>query len=155
MIRIYGMIVGLLLVAVLLLGMPHPGSAAFFGKSVFSDVGDAMRDADNARDGYHKHRSGRNAARYERAWYDSEDRLEEVRVRRMSRETKASAHEVQRMRESGRSWKDICDRYRIGAQKMGYGHKGPHGYDRDHDRDLQRRLYKKDHHPGKGKGKGH
>ena len=151
MARKYGMIGGLLLVGVLLLGMPNPGSAAIFGKSVFSDIGDAMRDADHARERYHQHRSGRDANRYEREWYAREDRLEEVRVHRMSREAKISPREVQKMRENGRSWKDISDRHRIDAHKMGYGHKGPHGFDRDHDRDLQRHLYKKGH-PGKGKG---
>jgi len=149
MMRKYGVISALLLVGALLLGMPNPGFAAH-GPSVFSDVGDAIRDADHAREKYHQHRSGRDAARYEREWYDREQKLEEVRVHRMSREAKMSSHEVQKQRAGGHSWKDICDRYRIDAHKMGYGHKGPHGYDRDHDRDLQHHLYKKRHHPGKG-----
>ena len=151
MVRKYWMIGGLLLVCVLLLGMPNPGSAAIFGKSVFSDVDSAMRDADHAREKYHQHRSGRDSQRYEREWYDRESKLEDVRIHRMSRETKSSSHEIRKMRENGRSWKDISDRHRIDARKMGYGHKGPHGYDRDHDHNLQRHLYKKGH-PGKGKG---
>ena len=151
MARKYGVIAGLLLATVLFLGMPNPVFAAKFGKSVFSDIGDAMHDADRARERYDQHRSGRDAHRYEREWYTREDKLEEVRVHRMSREAKISPHDIKRMREGGRSWKDISDRYRIDAHKIGYGHRGPHGYDRDHDHDLQRYLYKKGY-PGKGKG---
>ena len=147
MARKYGVIGGLLLVCALLLGMPQSGSAALFGKSAYSDIEDAMRDADRARDKYQEHRKGRDADRYEREWYDRENKLEETRIHRMSRESKASPHEVRKMRESGRSWKDISDRYRVDAHKMGWGHKGPHGYDRDNDRDLYRHLY---HNKGKG-----
>ena len=145
MVHKYGVIGGLLLVGLLLLGMPNPSSAALFGKSVFSDVGDALHSANNAREKYHKHRSGKDAHRYEREWLDQESKLESVRIHRMSREAKISSHEVQRMREHGRSWKDISDHHRIDPHKMGYGHKGPHGYERDHDHDLQRHLYKKGH----------
>jgi hypothetical protein len=144
------MIGAILLGGLLLLGMPDPSAAALFGKSVFSDVGSALRDADNAREKYDKHRSGRDANRYEREWHDQEKKLEEVRVHRMSRETKSSSAEIRRLRENGRSWKDISDHHRIDAHKMGYGHKGPRGFDRDHDHELQRHLYKHGH-PGKGK----
>jgi len=146
--RKYGVMGGLLLVCVLLLGMPKPGYTALFGKSVYSDIEDAIRDADRARDKYHEHRKGRDADRYEREWIDRENRLEQTRIERMSRETKASSHELRKMRENGRSWKELSDRYRIDAHKMGCGHKGPHGYDRDNDRDLYRHLYK-------NHGKGH
>ncbi|MDR2695014.1 MAG: hypothetical protein LBC79_01355 [Deltaproteobacteria bacterium] len=148
MVRMYGVIGGLLLVCALLLGMPEPASTALFGQSAFSDIGDALRDADHARDRYQEHRKGRDADRYEREWIAREHRLEDTRIERMARETRASSHEVRKMRESGRSWKDVSDRYRIDPRKMGYGHKGPRGYDRDHDRDLYRQLYKK-------QGKGH
>ena len=148
MARMYGVIGGLLLVCVLLLGMPKPASTALFGPSVFSDVGDALRDADHARDRYHEHRKGRDTARYEREWIDREHKLEQTRIERMSREARTAPHDIRKMREHGRSWKEISDRYRIDAHKMGYGHKGPHGYNRDHDRDLYHQLYKK-------KGKGH
>ena len=151
MARKYGVIAGLLLAGLVLLGIPNPGSAAMFGKSTFSDVGDALHAADNAREKYDKHRSGRDANRYEREWYDRENRLEEVRVHRMSREAKTSPAEIRKMRENGRNWKEVSDRHRVDAHKMGYGHKGPHGYDRDHDHALQRHLYKHGH-PGKGKG---
>jgi len=143
MVRKYGMIGGLLLVGVLLLGIPNTSSAALFGKSVFSDVDDAMRAADNARDKYDHNRSGRDADRYERKWRDSEEKLEEVRVKRMAKEGKIPPREVQRMREDGRSWRDVSDRYRVDARKMGCGQNGPRGYDRDNDRDLHRYLYKK------------
>ena len=137
----------LLLVCALLLGMPTPASAAIFGHSVFSDIGDALRDADRARDKYHEHRRGRDADRYEREWLAREYKLEDARIERMSREARTSPHEIRKMRENGRNWKDISNRYRVDAHKMGYGHKGPHGYDRDNDRDLYRHLYK---HRGKG-----
>ena len=150
MVRKYGVIGGLLLVGVLLLGMSSPSSAAF-GKEFFSDVGDALHDADKARERYHKHRSGREAAHFEREWHEREYKLEDARIHRMSREARIPPNEIERMRENGRSWKEICDRHRVDARKMGYGHKGPHGYDRDHDRDLQRQLYRKGH-PGKGRG---
>jgi hypothetical protein len=142
------MIGGFLLVCVLLLGMPKPASTAMLGHSVFSDVGDALRDADHARDRYLEYRKGRDGNRYERDWLDREYKLEEVRIERMSRETRTSPHELRKMRENGRSWKDICDRHRVDARKMGCGNKGAHGYDRDNDRDLYRQLYKT-------KGKGH
>jgi hypothetical protein len=148
MVRNYGVMGGLLLVGVLLLGMPNPCSAALFGKSTFSDVGDALRDADHARERYHQHRSGRDSNRYEREWIDRESKLEDVRIHRMSKEAKTPARDVRKMRENGSSWKDISHRYRVDAHKMGCDHKGPHGYDRDHDRDLYRHLYKKH-------GKGH
>ena len=149
MVRKFGVIGGLLLICALLLGMPKPGFAASFGgHSVFSDIGDAMRDADHARDRYHEHRKGRDVDRYERDWIDHERKLEDIRIERMSREAKTSHHDVRKMRENGRGWKDISDRYRVDARKMGYGHKGPHGYDRDTDRDLYHHLYK-------NKGKGH
>ena len=148
MVRVYGVMGGLLLVCVLLLGTPQPASTALFGPSVFSDIGDALRDADHARDRYHEHRKGRDADRYEREWISREHRLEDARIERMSREGKTSPHEVRKMRENGRSWKEISDRYRVDPRKMGYGHKGSHGYDRDHDRDLYLQLYKK-------RGKGH
>ena len=149
MARKYGVMGGLLLVCVLLLGMPKPGFTALFGgHSVFSDIGDALRDADRARDRYHEHRRGRDADRYEREWLARESKLEDVRIERMSREARTSPRDVRKMRENGRSWKDISDRYRVDARRMGYGSKGPHGYDRDNDRDLYRHLYHK-------KGKGH
>jgi len=150
MVRKFGVIGGLLLVCVLLLGMPKPASTALFGPSLFSDVGDALRDADQARERYHeyKNRKGREADRYEREWLDREQRLEDTRIERMSREAKTSPHEVRKMRDHGRSWKDISDRFRVDARKMGYGQKGPRGYDRDNDRDLYRHLYNK-------RGKGH
>ena len=147
---------GLVLVCVLILGMPQSGSAAisdmmYNTADFFSDIGDAMRGADRARDLYYQHRSGPDAARYEREWRDYEHKLEEARIRRMAVEAKISHDELRRMREDGHDWKYISDRYRIDSRKMGYGHKGPHGYDRDHDKDLHRHLHKKDH-PGKAKG---
>ena len=148
MVRMYGVILGGLLLACLLLGMPQPASTALFGHSAFSDIGDALRDADHARDRYHQHRKGRDAERYEREWIAREHRLEDVRIERMSREARTPSHEVRKMREHGRSWQEISDRYRVEPRKMGWGHKGPHGYDRDHDRDLYHQLYRK-------KGKGH
>ncbi|MDR0239440.1 MAG: hypothetical protein LBI88_04310 [Deltaproteobacteria bacterium] len=149
MTRNYGVMGGLLLVCILLLGMPQPVSAALFGKSIFSDISNAMDAADHARDRYHQHRRDRDAGRYEREWIDREHKLEQTRIERMSREAKISPHEVRKMRENGRNWKDISDRYRVDSRKMGCSHKGPHGYDRDQDSDLYRHLYKK--HPGKGR----
>ena len=73
-VRKYGVMGGLLLLCVLLLGMPNSGSAALFGKPGYSDIEDAMRAADHARDKYH----------YEREWYDSENKLEETRINRTS-----------------------------------------------------------------------
>jgi len=144
MLRKCGMLSALLLVCVVLLGMPKPAPAAMFGHSVFSDVEDSLRDADKAYEKHHEHKKGRDAARYERDWIDREHKLEQTRIDRISKEAKkASHHDVRKMRENGRSWKDISDHYRVDAHKMGYGHKGPHGYDRDHDRDLYRHLYKK------------
>ena len=143
MARTYGVIGGILLVCALLFGMPKPASTTPFSHSVFSDIGDALRDADHARDRYHEHRKGRDADRYEQEWLDREDKLERTRIERMSKEAKASPHEVRNMREKGRSWKDISDRYRVDARKMGYGQKGPRGYDRDNDGDLYRQLYRR------------
>ena len=143
MARKYG-VAGLLLVCIVLLGMQQAVCAASHGKSIFSDVENAMRAADRARETYQEHRSGRDAARYEREWYNREIRLEETRIERLSRETKASPREVHKMRENGRSWKEICNHFRIDDDRMGCGRKGSRGYDRDRDRDLQRYLYKKD-----------
>jgi hypothetical protein len=143
----YGIIGGLLLVCALFLGMPKPGSTAPFSHPAYSDIADALLDADRARDRYNEHRRGRDADRYEREWIDREHKLEQTRIERMSREARTPPHELRKMRESGRSWKDISSRYRIDARKMGCGLKGPRGYDRDNDRDLHRHLYKK-----KGKG---
>lgn len=157
MVSKYRVMGGLLLVCMLLLGMLKPGFAASASDVLrsnadfFSDIGDALRDADNARDQYYKNRSGRDAARYEQEWRDYEYKLEEARVQRMAKETKASPAEVRRMREDGRSWKDISDRYRIDSRRIGYDHKGPQGYDRDRDQDLYGRIYKKDN-PGKARG---
>jgi hypothetical protein len=147
---------GLLLICALLLGMPKAGAAAistmmYQTADFFSDIGDAIRAADRARDIYYQHRSGPDAARYEREWRDYESRLEEARIQRMAKEANISHHELRKMREDGRDWKYISDRYRIDSRKMGYGHQGPHGYDRDHDHDMYRHVYKKDH-PGKTKG---
>ena len=156
MMRTYGVIGGLLLVGALVLGMPQPGSAALSGMmyktaDFFSDIGDAMSAADRARDLFYQHRSGPDAARYEREWRDYEYKLEEARIHRMAQESKLSPDEIRRMREDGHDWKNISDRYRIDSRKMGYGHKGPQGYDRDHDNDMYRHVYKKDN-PGKAKG---
>ena len=157
MIRKFGVMGGLLLVCVLLLGMPEPGFCASGndmirqGADFFSDISDALRNADSARDRYNQQRSGQNADRYEREWRDNEYKLEEARVQRMAKEAKISPTEVRRMREDGASWKDISDRYRVDPRKMGYGHKGSHGYDRDRDHDLHQHIYKKDN-PGKARG---
>ena len=156
MVRKYGIMSGFLLVCVLLLGMPKLGSAAisdamYQTAGFFSDIGDAMRAADHARDLYYQHRSGSDAARYEREWREHEARLEEARIQRMASESKMSHSDIRRMREEGHDWKHISDHYRIDSRKMGYGHKGPHGYDRDHDHDMYRHVYKKEH-PGKAKG---
>jgi hypothetical protein len=169
MVRTHGMMGGFLLICVLLVGMPQPGSAAisdiFRAKDAYSDVSDALHDADTARDRYYQNRSGRDSDRYEREWRNSEYKLEEARVQRMAREAKVSPDEVRKMREDGRSWDDISKRHRVDSRKMGYGHKGPHGYDRDRDQDMQRHFYKDKHkdkhkhqdkhkgdHPGKAKG---
>ena len=160
MVRKYGMMGSLLLVCVLLLGMPTSGSAAisdiFRVKDTFSDIGDAIHDADNARDRYYQNRTGRDADRYEQEWRNSEYKLEEARVQRMAKEAKASPNEIRKMREDGRSWDDISKRHKVDSRKMGYGHKGPHGYDRDHDQDMHRHIYKdkhKDKHKNKHKDK--
>ena len=157
--RMLGTMGCLLLVCVLLLAVPKSG---FTAESVsdmlqrkadfFSDISDALRDADNARNQYYQYRSGHDAARYEQEWRDYEYKLEEARVQRMAKEAKVSPSEIQRMREEGISWKDISDRCRIDSSKMGYGHKGPQGYDRDNDHDLHNHIYKKDKH---GKARGH
>ena len=151
-----GIMVGLLLACVLSLGMPKAGFAAisnmmFQTADFFTDIGDAMRAADHARDLFCQHRTGPDAARYEREWHDYEYKLEEARIQRMARESKKSPDEIRRMREEGHDWKVISDRYRIDSRKMGYAHQGPHGYDRDHDNDMYRHIYKKDN-PGKARG---
>lgn len=157
MMRKYGVMGGLLLACLLFLEMPKPGFAASAGDTLrqgagfFSDVGDALRDADDARARYYQNRSGRDSGRYEQEWRDYEYKLEEARVQRAARDAKISPAEVRRMREDGRSWKDISDRYKIDSRRMGYGHKGPHGYDRDRDDDMYRHIYKKDN-PGKARG---
>ena len=156
MLHKYGMLGGLLLVCMLLFGMPTLGSAALSGMmyqtaDFFTDIGDAMRGADRARDLYYQHKSGPDAARYEREWREHEYKLEEARINRMAQESKVSPNEIRRMREGGHDWKHISDRHKIDSRKMGYGHKGPHGYDRDHDHDMYRHVYKKEH-PGKAKG---
>jgi len=138
----------LLLTCALLLGMPKPGVAAISNTMYqtadsFSDIGDAMRAAESARNQFDQHRSGPDAARYEREWRDSENKLEDVRIKRMATEAKMPPNEIRRMREEGHDWKVISDRYRIDSRKMGYGHKDQHGYDRDHDNDLYRHLHQK------------
>jgi len=155
MLRKYG-VLGALLLACMLFGMPALGSAALSGMmyqtaDFFTDIGDAMRGADRARDLYYQHKSGPDAARYEREWREHEYKLEEARIHRMAQESKVSPNEIRRMREDGYDWKHISDRHKIDSRKMGYGHKGPHGYDRDHDHDMYRHVYKKEH-PGKAKG---
>jgi hypothetical protein len=173
MVRKYGVISALLLGCMLLPGIPKPGCAAmsdmmYETADFFSDIGDAMRAADRARDVFYQHRTGPDAARYEQEWRDYEYKLEEARINRMAREARLTPHDIRGMRDEGHDWKVISDRYRIDPRKMGYGHRGPHGYDRDHDRDMHRYIYKKDHpgkrpgkgqgpgkdHPGKGPGKG-
>ena len=153
MLRKYGLFAFLLVACVLLMGMPEPGVAATLRQTgdFFSDIGDALRDADNARDRFYQHRSGPDAARYEREWRDYESKLEDARIQRMSREAKIPPDELRKMRGDGHGWEDIAKRHKIDAHKMGYGHKGPHGYDRDRDHDMHRHMYKKDH-PGKAKG---
>ncbi len=142
----------LLLACMLVVSMPGMSGAAMMGRGAdfFSGIGDAMRDADNARDRYYQYRSSRDAARYEREWREYEYRLEQARIERMARETKISPDRLRRMREDGRSWKSISDHYRIDPRRIGYGHRGPHGYDRDHDNDLRHRIYRD--HPGKARG---
>jgi hypothetical protein len=146
----YGMIGGLLLACVLLLAMPKPGfTAEPFSQEVYSDIADALRDADLARDRYHEHRGDQDAGRYEQEWLDHEHKLEEARINRMAHEAKLSPHEIRKMRGEGHDWKMIFDRHKVDSRKMGYGLKGPHDYDRDHDRDMHRHIYKKNH-PAKG-----
>ena len=156
MARACGMMICFVLFSVLILGLPASGFAAISNMmyqtaDFFSDIGDAMRAADHARDLFYQHRSGPDAARYEREWHDHESKLEEARIHRMAKEANIPPHELRKMREDGHDWKHISDHYRIDSRKMGYGHKGPHGYDRDHDHDMYRHVYKKDP-PGKARG---
>ena len=130
----------LLLACALLLGAPASGSAASY--NYFPEVANAMRAADQARDLYYQNKSGKHADRYEREWRAAEFKLENARIERMARESRASSSEIRKMRESGRSWDQICKHYRVDAQKMGFGHKGPHGYDRDRDHDIYKHFYK-------------
>ena len=140
----------------LLSSYPDVSSAASAGDMLrqsadtLSDLGSALRDADDARDRYNRNKSDRDADRYEREWREQEYKFEESRIDRMAKEANVSRSQIRDMREDGKSWNEIGKRYNVDPQKVNYGHKGPGNYDRDNDRDLQRRYYKE--HPGKARG---
>ena len=136
----------------LALTLSSAAGAATLGEvaDTFSDIGEALRGADNAREQYSRYRTGSEAARYEQAWREQEYRLEEARISRMAKESKLSEAAIREMRERGRSWDDIARAHRLDVSRFGYGHKSSDGWDRDNDRNFYHNYYKE--HPGKARG---
>lgn len=118
----------------LALGAPVRAAAGELApvSEALESLADVSRAADRANEVFlDAFNGGRDYSRYERDWHEHEWRLEQARVRALSRATGASESRIRHLRESGCGWGEIAHRYDVDPRILGYG-SSPHDRDRDH-----------------------
>lgn len=130
----------------LALGAPVRAAAGDLApvSDALESLADVSRAADRANEAFlDAFNGGRDYSRYERDWRDHEWRLEQARVRALSRAAGVSESRIRHLRESGCGWGEIAHRYDVAPHILGYG-SSPHDRDRDHWRGHPPKYSKRD-----------